>query len=72
MLELSGERYLIASRGNTQLVRNSRATGEGRLQRGSRVETFEPDRERPEVWRLALARQLKRYEAAVENYLDGL
>lgn len=49
VFELSGERYLVASRDNTQLVRNSRAAGEGRLQRGSRVETFEPDRERPEV-----------------------
>jgi gluconokinase len=34
-------------------------------------ETFEPDRERHEVYRSALARQLKLYDAAVENYSDS-
>jgi gluconokinase len=33
--------------------------------------TFEPDRERHEIYRLALARQLKLYDAAVENYSDS-
>src|SRR5215210_5829389 len=33
-------------------------------------ETFEPDSERHEIYRSALARQRKLYEAAVENYFD--
>jgi gluconokinase len=33
-------------------------------------EAFEPDRERHEVYRSALARQLKLYDATVENYFD--
>jgi hypothetical protein len=33
-------------------------------------ETFEPDPKRHEVYRSALARQRKLYDAAVENYFD--
>jgi gluconokinase len=35
-------------------------------------ETFEPNSERHEIYRSALARQRKLYEAAVENHFDGL
>lgn len=40
LLEVLGERYLVAPRGNTQWVRNLRAAGTGELRLGRRVETF--------------------------------
>ena len=39
-LDFDGQRYIVAPRGETQWVRNLRASGEGRLRRGSRVEEF--------------------------------
>ena len=36
LLTFEGERYLVAPRGDTQWVRNLRASGEGRLLVGSR------------------------------------
>lgn len=40
LLELDGERYLVAPRGHTQWVRNLRAAGEGTLAVGRRHESF--------------------------------
>jgi deazaflavin-dependent oxidoreductase (nitroreductase family) len=40
LLRLEGERYLVAPRGDTQWVRNLRASGEGRLLVGRRAEPF--------------------------------
>ena len=40
LFELEGDRYLLAPRGNTQWVRNMRASGGGRLVLGRRVEEF--------------------------------
>ncbi|MEU7814516.1 nitroreductase family deazaflavin-dependent oxidoreductase [Pseudonocardia sp. NPDC049154] len=40
LLEVEGERYLVAPRGHTQWVRNLRAAGTGELRLGRRVETF--------------------------------
>jgi deazaflavin-dependent oxidoreductase (nitroreductase family) len=37
LLELEGDRYLVAPRGNTQWVRNMRAAGGGRLVLGRKV-----------------------------------
>jgi deazaflavin-dependent oxidoreductase (nitroreductase family) len=39
-LELQGERYIVAPRGETQWVRNLRASGQGRLRKGLRTEEF--------------------------------
>ena len=39
-LNFGGERYIVAARGQTHWVRNLRATGDGRLRRGSRTEEF--------------------------------
>jgi deazaflavin-dependent oxidoreductase (nitroreductase family) len=36
----AGERYIVAPRGETQWVRNLRASGEGRLRKGRRTEEF--------------------------------
>ena len=41
LLELDGERYLVAPRGNTQWVRNARAAGGGQLRLGKRTEDVE-------------------------------
>ena len=41
LLELDGERDLVAPRGNTQWVRNARAAGGGQLQLGKRTEDVE-------------------------------
>jgi deazaflavin-dependent oxidoreductase (nitroreductase family) len=40
-LDLGGERFLVAPRGNAQWVRNMRAAGGGRLAIGRRVQEFE-------------------------------
>ena len=40
VLELDGERFLVAPRGHTQWVRNLRAAGEGSLKVGRRAEPF--------------------------------
>jgi deazaflavin-dependent oxidoreductase (nitroreductase family) len=39
-LEFQGERYIVAPRGETQWVRNLRASGQGRLRKGLRTEEF--------------------------------
>jgi deazaflavin-dependent oxidoreductase (nitroreductase family) len=39
-LDHDGERYIVAPRGETQWVRNLRASGEGRLRKGRRAEEF--------------------------------
>ena len=59
LLELDGERYLVAPRGNTQWVRNARAAGSGQLRLGKRIEQVElvelPAGERVPVLRVYLA-----------------
>ena len=40
LLELDGERYLVAPRGHTQWVRNLRSAGQGTLTVGRRHESF--------------------------------
>jgi len=68
VLELEGQRYLVAPRGDTEWVRNLRATGRGELRRRARVEAFRatelPDREKPRIIGAYLARwgyQVRRY-----------
>jgi deazaflavin-dependent oxidoreductase (nitroreductase family) len=71
LLELDGERYLVAPRGETQWVRNLRASGEGRLLLGRRAEPFRavevPDAEKPPILRA----YLKRWKAEVGAFFDG-
>ena len=60
ILELDGERYLVAPRGETDWVRNLRAAGGGQLQHGGRTESFTavevPDTEKSRVIEAYLAR----------------
>ncbi len=57
-LEHNGARYLVAPRGNTEWVRNLRATGEGELRLGSKRETVKAvevgDEEKPPILRAYL------------------
>jgi deazaflavin-dependent oxidoreductase (nitroreductase family) len=72
LLELDGERYLVAPRGETQWVRNLRASGEGRLLLGRRGESFEAvevaDSEKVPILRA----YLKRWKAEVGVFFDGV
>lgn len=59
-LTLGSERYLLSPRGETQWVRNIRASGHGTLRRGRLVEPFRveeiPDREKLPIMRAYLDR----------------
>jgi deazaflavin-dependent oxidoreductase (nitroreductase family) len=72
LLSYDGDRYLVAPRGNTQWVRNLRASGRGRLLLGRRSEEFAaaelPDDERPPVLRA----YLKRWKAEVGVFFGGV
>ena len=58
-LTFEGEQFLVAPRGETQWVRNLRAAGNGRIQRGKHVEQFTAvelaDAAKPSVLRAYLA-----------------
>ncbi len=60
VLELEGQRHLMAPRGETQWARNLRATGRGEIRWRSRTEAFPanevPDHEKPRVIEASLAR----------------
>jgi deazaflavin-dependent oxidoreductase (nitroreductase family) len=72
LLELDGERYLVAPRGNTQWVRNVRAAGTAQLRLGSRGEevrlTEVPVEDRVPVLRVYLAR----WGWEVGRFVEGL
>jgi deazaflavin-dependent oxidoreductase (nitroreductase family) len=77
VLELDGERYLVAPRGDTEWVRNLRVTGRGELRRRAGVELFRatelPDDQKPRVISAYLARwgyQVKRYFDALPRPAD--
>ena len=72
VLELDGQRYLMAPRGDTEWVRNLRVTRGGELRWLTRVEAFRatelPDSEKPRIIEAYLARwgyQVKRYFEAL-------
>ncbi len=71
-LEFEGGRYLVAPRGNTQWVRNMRASGGGRLVRGRRAEEFTatevPEADRPPLLRAYLAK----WKWEVGAFFDGV
>ncbi len=72
LLELDGERYLVAPRGNTQWVRNARAAGGGELRLGRRAEAVElvelPVGDRVPVLRVYLTR----WGWEVGRFVEGL
>ena len=68
LLEHNGRRYLVASRGETQWVRNTRAAGRVTLRKGLRRMEFEvrevPVPERPTI----LKEFLDRFAASVQRF----
>jgi deazaflavin-dependent oxidoreductase (nitroreductase family) len=72
LLDLDGQSYLVAPRGETQWVRNLRASGEGRLLLGRRAEPFKavelPDAEKSAILRA----YLKRWKAEVGVFFEGV
>jgi deazaflavin-dependent oxidoreductase (nitroreductase family) len=73
LLTLDGERYLVAPRGNTQWVRNLRASGEGRLRLGRGVEPFTAGELTDEAQKAAILRAyLKRWRAEVGVFFEGV
>ena len=72
VLELDGERYLVAPRGETDWIRNIRAAGGGQLQYGRHTEPFTvvevPDEEKPRV----IAAYLARWGRQVRNQFEAL
>ena len=72
LLDLGGERYLVAPRGQTQWVRNIRVSGGGELRLGRRAEPFTvtelPDTEKLPV----LRRYLERWGWEVGQFFEGV
>jgi deazaflavin-dependent oxidoreductase (nitroreductase family) len=72
LLTLDGQRYLVAPRGNTQWVRNLRASGSGRLLVGRRAEDFTAT-EVPEEDAVPILRAyLKRWKWEVGQFFEGV
>jgi deazaflavin-dependent oxidoreductase (nitroreductase family) len=71
-LTIHSDRYLVAPRGNTQWVRNLRASGSGRLLRGRRAEDFGatevPDEDKPPI----LREYLRRWKWEVGMFFEGV
>ena len=72
LLTLDGKTYLVAPRGETQWVRNLRASGEGELRGGRRVQVFRTteisDEAKPEILRA----YLKRWKFEVGVFFGGV
>jgi F420H(2)-dependent quinone reductase len=68
LLEFRGKSYLVAPRGRTQWVRNTEATGEILLKRGSMQKKYRlrpvPDPEKPDILKL----YLDSYKSAVQRF----
>lgn len=71
-LRVGGERYLVAPRGQTQWVRNLRASGEGELRSGRRVERFRAEEVPDEVKPPILRAYLKAWAWEVGRFFDGV
>lgn len=72
LLSFEGERYLVAPRGETQWVRNLRASGAGRLLIGRRGESFTATELRDEQKPPVLRAYLKRWKFEVGVFFDGV
>jgi F420H(2)-dependent quinone reductase len=79
MLELAGQRYLVAPRGDTQWVSKLRAAGRGELRRRGRIEPFRvteiANDKKPRILEAYLARwgyQVRPYFRALPDAADHL
>jgi deazaflavin-dependent oxidoreductase (nitroreductase family) len=72
LLELDGEHYLVAPRGETQWARNLRVSGEGCLLMGKRSESFTAVELDDEQKAPILRAYLKRWKFEVGVFFDGV
>ncbi|MEA2315054.1 MAG: hypothetical protein QOI03_1746 [Solirubrobacteraceae bacterium] len=73
LLAFEGQRYLLAPRGHTQWVRNLRASGEGRLRVGRRLEPFTATEVLDEAEKAPIMRAyLKRWAMEVGVFFEGV
>ena len=72
LLDLSGQQYLVAPRGNTQWARNLRVAGEAELRLGRRVERYRAeelsDDEKPPL----LREYLRRWKSETGAFFGGV
>ena len=72
LMRFQGDTFLVAPRGNTNWVRNLRASGSGELVLGRRSEAFSahelPDEAKPELLRV----YLKRWWFEAGQFFDGV
>ncbi|MCU1350824.1 MAG: hypothetical protein JWM05_33 [Acidimicrobiales bacterium] len=72
LLDVDGDRYLVAPRGNTQWVRNVRAAGRAELRVGRHVDVVAPvelaDGDKPAVIR----EYLRRWKGEVGMFFEGI
>jgi deazaflavin-dependent oxidoreductase (nitroreductase family) len=72
LLDVEGQQYLVAPRGNTQWVRNVRAAGRAELRLGRRVEAVTPvelpDDEKPPIIR----EYVRRWKSEVGMFFEGI
>ena len=71
-LEFEGERYIVSPRGETQWVRNLRASGEGRLRKGLRTEDFSATELADEDKLPVLRAYLKKWAWEVGAFFQGV
>lgn len=72
VLEVDGQRYLVAPRGTTEWVRNLRAAGGGELRLGRRVETFAATELEDTAKGPVLGAYLRRFGFEVGRFFEGL
>lgn len=72
LLVFDGERYLVAPRGETQWVRNLRASGDGRLLLGRRSEPFTAEEVDDDHKVPILRAYLARWKAEVGVFFEGV
>jgi deazaflavin-dependent oxidoreductase (nitroreductase family) len=72
LLSFEGDRYLVAPRGDTQWVRNLRASGEGRLVIGARTETFTASELNDEEKPALLRAYLQKWKWEVGAFFEGV
>jgi len=71
LLEVDGQQYLVAPRGNTQWVRNMRAAGGGRLKLGRKTEEFKATEVLDDSRATLLRAYLKKWKWEVGAFFDG-
>jgi deazaflavin-dependent oxidoreductase (nitroreductase family) len=72
LLEVDGQRYLVAPRGHTQWVRNIRVAGGGRLRLGRKTEEFKATEIQLEPAVPVLRAYLKKWKWEVGAFFDGV